>query len=118
MSTAYPPTIDYSREQYETGEPMSIQTQSSADQDWMRYAVGGTLLTGAILLLTGKRRAGLVVTAAATALTVLEEQDTLKAWWQSLPSYLDDAQRLLNQAQLTVDDLVEKRDRLRAIFNR
>ncbi len=105
------PEKDYPQSRYETSATL-------ADQDWVRLAVGGTLLTGAILLLTGKRRAGLVATAAATALTLLDEQETVREWWNALPRYLDDAQRLLNQAQHTVDDLVEKRDKLRAMFNR
>lgn len=88
------------------------------EKDWLGLAVGGTLLAGSVLLLTGKRRAGLVVTAAGTALALLEEQDTVRAWWNALPQYLDDAQRLLNQAQMTIDDLSAKRDRLRSLFRR
>jgi hypothetical protein len=96
-----------------------FQEQTDAGEtDWTRIAVGGTLLAGAFLLLTGRRRAGLVVTAAATAMTLLEEKETVRAWWNSLPQYLDEAQLLLNQAQRTVDDLAAKRDKLRAMFDR
>lgn len=86
--------------------------------DLLGMAVGGSLLVGALLLISGKRRAGLLVTAAATALTLLEEQDTVRAWWNSLPHYLDEAQHLLNQAQSTVDDLSSKREKLRAMFGK
>ncbi len=94
------------------------KSASATEQDWVHYAVGGTLLAGALLLLTGKRRAGLVATAAAAALTLLEEQDTVRTWWHTLPRYLDDAQHMLNKAQYTVDNLVEKREQIRAMFNR
>ncbi len=90
--------------------------ESHHEKEWMGVAVGGTLLLGSVLLLSGKRRAGLMVTAAGTALALLEEQDTVRAWWNVLPQYLDDAQRLLNQAQMTIDDLSAKRDRLRSLF--
>jgi hypothetical protein len=92
--------------------------ESHHDKEWMGAAVGGTLLLGSVLLISGKRRAGLMVTAAGTALALLEEQDTVRAWWNALPQYLDDAQRLLNQAQMTIDDLSAKRDRLRSLFKR
>lgn len=95
-----------------------IQNRGVSEMDWMRMAIGGGLLTGAVLLLSGKRRAGLVVSAAATALTLLEEQEAVKSWWKSLPKYLDDAERLLDQAQHTIEDLSQKRERLRAMFNR
>jgi hypothetical protein len=84
----------------------------------MGLAVGGTYLASALLLLSGKKKAGMVTAAAATALTLLSEGDTVREWWNALPQYLDDAQRLLNQAQDTIDDLVAKRETLRGIFNR
>lgn len=90
----------------------------STNPDWMGIAVGGTFLASALLLLSGKKRAGMVTAAAATALTLLNEQEAVREWWNALPQYLDDAQRLLNQAQSTIDDLAGKRERLRAMFNR
>ena len=95
-----------------------IATSRRHEPDWMGIAVGGTLLAGALLLLSGKKKAGLAVTGGAVALSLLDEQDTIREWWHTLPKYLDDAQRLLDQAQNTVDDLVAKREKLRAMFNR
>jgi hypothetical protein len=95
-----------------------ILPPSQEKSDLLGMAVGGSLLVGALLLLSGKRRAGLVVTAAATALTLLDEQDTVRAWWNSLPHYLDEAQLLLNKAQTAIDDLTSKRDKLRTIFGK
>lgn len=86
--------------------------------DWMRAGVAGTLLTGSLLLLTGKRRAGLLVTAAGTTLALLQEQETVRTWWNALPGYLDDAQKMLDQAQMTIDDLTAKRDKLMGLFRK
>ena len=86
--------------------------------DWLGTAVGGTFLVGGLLLLSGKKKAGLVVTAGAMALTLVDQKDTVREWWGTLPRYLDDAQRLLDQASTTIDDLAAKRDKLRSMFNR
>jgi hypothetical protein len=103
---------DYSYDDAET----TMKPQESPD--WMGITIGGTFLVGALLLLSGKKRAGLVATAAGTALTVLDQQDTIREWWNALPQYLDEAQRLLDQAQTTIDDLAAKREKLRMMFNR
>ena len=88
------------------------------ENDWVGVAAGGSLLVGSLLLLGGKRRAGVVLTAAGTTLVMLQEQEMVRAWWQALPGFLDNAQRVLEEAQKTIDDLSSKRDKLRALFNR
>ncbi len=108
--TAFPHPANYPQ-----GE---IMTSEKHETDWMGIAVGGSFLVGALLLLTGKKKAGLAVTAGAMALTVLDQQETLREWWNTLPKYLDEAQHLLDQAQNTIDDLAAKRDKLRSMFNR
>jgi hypothetical protein len=113
--TAFPHPV--TNPNYSHGEADSM-TQPQESPDWMGITVGSTFLVGSLLLLSGKKRAGLVVTAAATALTLLDQQETIREWWNTLPQYLDEAQRLLDQAQSTVDDLAAKRERLRAMFNR
>lgn len=95
-----------------------IMQSGKPEPDWMGIAVGGSFLVGALLLLSGKKKAGLAVTAGAMALTALDQQETIREWWNTLPKYLDDAQHLLDQAQNTIDDLAAKRDKLRAMFNR
>src|SRR5215831_12388408 len=89
---------------YPQGHPEVLPPEREKP-DWLEIAVGGTFLAGALLLLSGKKRAGLVVTAAAAAVTLLDKKETVREWWNALPQYLDDAQRLLDQAQRTVDDL-------------
>jgi len=95
---------------------MSRSTHSQSD--WLGMAVGGSFLAGGLLLLSGKKRAGLLVTAGAMALTLVDQKDTVREWWNTLPGYLDDAQRLLDQAAHTIEDLASKRDKLRSMFNR
>lgn len=108
--TAFPPPANFPQAE--------ITKSENYEPDWMGIAAGGSLLVGALLLLSGKKRAGLAVTTGALALTALDQQETIREWWNTLPKYLDDAQRLLDQAQTTIDDLAAKREKLRAMFNR
>jgi len=93
----------------------------SAQQDsnqWLRYAAGGSLLAGAVLLLTGKYRIGMLAAAAGTALAALDQQDVVREWWTALPVLADDAGRLLNQVQGMVDTFDAQRDKLHALVRR
>ncbi len=86
--------------------------------NWTRVAAAGAMVAGGLLLLTGWRRAGLVAAASGTALTLLDQQDTIRAWWAVLPGYIDDVQRLLCQVESTVEDIDAKRESLRQLLAR
>lgn len=92
--------------------------QSSDATYWIRVAAAGALATSGVLLMAGKRRAGLVAAAAGTALIVLDQQDTVRNWWSHLPSYLEEVQGILNRAQGAVDELSAQGERLRNILSR
>ncbi len=92
--------------------------QSIRESDWLRIGAGGALLTGALLLLTGNRRSGLLVTVAGAALAMLQEQELVSQWWNALPGYLDGAQKMISQVQETVDDLSAKREKVMEILGR
>jgi hypothetical protein len=88
------------------------------NQDWMRIGVSASLLTGSVLLLTGKRKAGLLCTALGMALAMLDNKDIVAEWWEALPQQLEKAQRMLDQTQQTIEDISEKRDKVMSLFNR
>lgn len=98
-------------------EPATRSIQATSES-WISYAAAGSLLIGGALLLTGRRRAGMVAAAAGAALTCVDQQDVVRAWWAAVPVYLDEAQRLIAQAQRTVDELSAQRDRLHHILAR
>ena len=97
---------------------LESRCESRTNSDWMRIGAAGTLLTGSILLLSGKRKAGLVVSAAGAALAMIEEKELVKQWWEVLPGYLETAQRMLDQAQQTIDDLAAKRAKIMSIIGK
>jgi hypothetical protein len=86
--------------------------------NWVGFAAGGTLVAAGLLLLTGQRRAGMVAAASGTALALLDQQETLLSWWNTLPTYIDEVQGLLTHVQETVEELAVQRERLRRILAR
>ena len=97
-----------------------IQRISSAVEgtNWARAAAGGSLLAGGLLLLTGNRKAALVAAASGTALAMLDQQETVKAWWNALPGYIDTIQQLLGQVEQTVAEVSAQRERLHKILTK
>ena len=85
---------------------------------WVRVAAAGSLATGGVLLMAGKRRAGLVMAAAGTTLTALDQQETVRTWWNRVPDYLAEVQSILTRVQGAVDELSAQGERLRAILSR
>ena len=88
----------------------------SEGTNWARIAAGGSLLASGLLLLTGNRRAGLATAAAGTALALLDQQEIVKAWWDALPGYIDQAQHVLGQVEESVVELATQHQRLHTIL--
>jgi hypothetical protein len=84
--------------------------------NWARIAAGGSLLASGLLLLTGNRRAGLMTAAAGTALALLDQQETVREWWEALPGYIDNVQNLLGRVEASVSELEGQRARLEKIL--
>jgi hypothetical protein len=85
---------------------------------WMRVAAAGSLAAAGVLLMAGKRRAGLAMAAAGTTLTAMDQQETVRTWWNRAPGYLAEAQSILTRVQGAVDELSVQGERLRAILSR
>jgi hypothetical protein len=86
--------------------------------DWVRYAAGASLIAGGCLLLTGRRRAGMVMAASGTAMAALDQQDTLRRWWAALPSYVENAQSMVEKTQDVLQGLTEKAETVRRTLTR
>lgn len=101
------------------GDSEASTPMSKADcRYWMRVAAAGALATSGVLLMAHKRRAGLTVAAAGTALVILDQQEAVRAWWNRLPSYLEEVQSILTRVQGAVDELSAQGERLRNILSR
>jgi hypothetical protein len=84
--------------------------------NWVTFAAAGTLAAGGALLVSGKRRAGLATAAAGTALAMLDQQETVRTWWNALPAYLSEAQGMIERLQTALDDISAQRERLHKIL--
>ena len=98
-------------------EPKAM-TKRSDSMRWVRIAAACSLGAGGALLLSGRRREGLLAAATGTALALLDQQDTLKRWWLVLPGYIDEVQRLLNQTQSAVEEFSAQRQKLGSVLGR
>ena len=83
---------------------------------WARGLAVGSVLTGAVLLATGRRRAGLAVTVAGSLVALLEESDGVRELWENLPDYIHTAQEALGRFEGFVQDLAEQGDRIRRVI--
>jgi hypothetical protein len=92
--------------------------ENSESINWIGFAAGGSLVAAGLLLLVGERRAGMVAAASGTALAMLNEKETLLSWWNAMPGYIDQVQRVLSQVQTTVDDVDAKREALHRVLAR
>jgi hypothetical protein len=86
--------------------------------DWTHYIAAGTLLAGGALIATGRRRAGIAVATAGTALALLEEQEAVKAWWKNLPGYLNDAQHFLDKIEEYLKEASVQGQRIQSILRK
>lgn len=84
---------------------------------WTRSVAAGTLVVGAILLITGKRRSGLAVAAAGAAVTLLEDPKAVKNAWDSMPRLVRASQDFLVRVEDFVDELNKQGIRLRKVLS-
>jgi hypothetical protein len=84
----------------------------------VRLAAAGTLAASGVLLVSGRRRAGLVAAASGMALAMLDQKQTVRVWWDALPVYLAEVQDLLGRVQGAVGELSTQRDKLHRILSK
>ncbi len=84
---------------------------------WSRGLAAGSLITGAVLLASGRRKAGLVVTIAGTIAALLEDSEALRRGWEQLPSYMQQGQQMLEHFQGFVEELSAQGERIRKMIN-
>lgn len=90
----------------------------TANVDWVKIAACGSLISGGLLLLSGQKRAGLVMAASGTALAMLDHEETIRRWWEALPGYVERAQFVVEQVREVVDDITEKGEAMRRVLSR
>ena len=74
----------------------------------MRTVAAGSLVTGAVLLASGKRKAGLAVAAAGTIFALVEDPEGVKKVWNNIPDYLDNGHSLLSRFEKFVGEVTAR----------
>jgi hypothetical protein len=85
---------------------------------WNRAVAAGTLITSACLLLSGKRKAAVAVAAAGTAVALLEDPESVRKFWDSIPDYVQAGQKFLGRMEGLVEELAEQGTHLRNVLRR
>ena len=88
------------------------------DKNWVRTVAAGSLVTGAVLLAAGKRKAGLTVAAAGTVFALVEDPAGVKKVWNSLPDYLENGHTLLSRFEKFVGELTTQGEKLRSVVEK
>ena len=103
-------------------DALSTPKVNSALEDdsvnFVRIAAAATLVASGALLLSGRRRAGLLAAATGTSLALLDQKDVLGSWWRVLPGYIGEVQYLLTQVQGTVEEVAAQREKLGKVFTK
>jgi hypothetical protein len=86
--------------------------------NWVRTVAAGSLVTGAVLLASGKRKAGLTLAAAGTIFALVEDPEGVKKVWNSIPDYLDNGHDLLTRFEKFVGEITTQGDKFRAVVEK
>lgn len=105
-----------------TMETLSSETGARAaeimhESPWPRAVAAGTLVAGAFLLLSGRRKGALAAVVAGGVVAALEKPQLLRDIWENTPKYLRAGQDFLLRAEDVVDDLRAKSEKLKGMLN-
>jgi hypothetical protein len=81
-------------------------------ENWKKALIAGSLGTGAILLITGKRSLGLVLAGIGGAVLASEYPEKLEEFRDRFPEYADRTMRILDnvsRAGAKIAEVVERR---------
>jgi hypothetical protein len=107
--------VPLSKKESHAGESCANGAKSIS---WVGIAAAGTLAASGVLLVAGKRRAGLVTAISGAALAMLDQQEVVSQWWNALPAYLEEMQGMLGRAQAAVDDVTVQGEKLRRVLGK
>jgi hypothetical protein len=88
------------------------------DKNWVRTVAAGSLVTGAVLLASGKRKAGLAVAAAGTVFALLEDPEGVKKVWNNIPDYLESGHGFLTRFEKFVGEVTAQGEKLRSVVEK
>jgi hypothetical protein len=80
-------------------------------QGWKRAVIFGSIGAGAMLLVTGRRPAGMAFTAAGLAILASEYPEKFEAVWENAPEYLQKGMQIFSTLQKLGEGFAEEAER-------
>jgi hypothetical protein len=85
---------------------------------WTRSLAAGTLITSAVLLVLGKRKAALAVAAAGGAVALIEDPDGVRKFWNEIPDYVKAGQKMLGRFEGLIEQVAEQGGQFKDVLRR
>lgn len=89
---------------------------SLAKAPWTRTVAAGSLIAGALLLVTGHRKSALAVATAGAAVALLENPEMVRDAWDSMPRLIRAGQDFLSRIEDFVEELDKQGIRIRKVI--
>jgi hypothetical protein len=86
---------------------------SLSEMHWTRGVAAGSLLVGAVLLITGRRKSALAVAAAGATVALLENPEAVREFWNEVPRLLRSSQDFLVRIEDFMEEVNKQGVRLR-----
>jgi len=80
-------------------------------QNWKKAVIFGSIGAGAVLVLTGRRPAGMACAAAGLAVLASEYPEKFEAVWESAPDYLRKGMQIFATLQKVGEGFAEEAER-------
>lgn len=100
--------------------PMKLSRQIEdrlSEIPWTRSVAAGSLVVGALLLISGRRKSGIAVAAAGAAVALLESPEAIRETWNSMPRFVRAGQDFLVRLEDFVEELNRQGIRLRKVIS-
>ncbi len=91
---------------------------SPRNQQWTRALAAGALVTGAALLLAGRKKGALIAAGLGAAAVLAEDPQAVREMWRRTPEYLSDGHALLERLEDVVENLTEQSNRVQQLLRR
>ncbi len=99
-------------------EASELPASTADSRRVLRMFAAGTLVASGVLLVAGKRRAGLVIALSGAALAMIDQREAVSRCWNALPGYLGAIESVAGRAQAAVEEISGQGERLRRVLSR
>jgi hypothetical protein len=100
-------------------QPMKITSKiesSLSEIPWTRTVAAGSLVAGALLLIAGRRKSALAVSAAGAAVALLENPEIVRETWNAMPRAIRTGQDFLVRVEDFLEELNKQAQHVRKVM--